>query len=414
MLETAADAIDKPRSRDVERRSPPLRLPQLDGLRGVAAFIVVLHHAYLCMPENDPARRWLAERDCARILALGRPAVILFFVLSGFVLTMSLSGSRLSWPTYALRRGVRLLPPFWVAVALSFVASAMTTRRASPSLSSWFNQQWAHSIPSGDLVGSISLLANSGNNRLDHVVWSLVHEFRLSLVLPVFVLAARRVGVMPCLAIAAAVSIGADGYIDAFPAVFQRGYHGFLFDVDGLGPSLVVSARFLVDFAIGAALALSFERVLVHAGKRQVYQLLLGVSGLALLSSANEYAMAVGAAMLIAAIATSNAAARAFAFAPLAWLGRVSYSLYLVHLPIILALGHALDGAMPLAAMMALSIAAGLVAADLMYRCVEEPTIRLGRRLRLPATLFARGGALPSGSVEGCHDTYRPAKLAGS
>jgi len=63
------------------------------------------------------------------------------------------------------------------------------------------------------------------------------------------------------------------------------------------------------------------------------------------------------------------------------WLGRVSYSLYLFHLPIFLALIHALAGHLPLVAILALALALSLCAAEIAYRLIEYPAIRLGRWL---------------------------------
>jgi peptidoglycan/LPS O-acetylase OafA/YrhL len=95
----------------------PKRLIELDALRGIAAFIVVLHHAWLSLPNRPEWLQWLLETTPLRPIAMGRQAVLFFFVLSGFVLTRALAsqeslrpGSVLSVPggaSYAAQRAVR-------------------------------------------------------------------------------------------------------------------------------------------------------------------------------------------------------------------------------------------------------------------------------------------------------------------
>ena len=73
------------------------------------------------------------------------------------------------------------------------------------------------------------------------------------------------------------------------------------------------------------------------------------------------------------------------------WLGRVSYSLYLVHLPIFLALYPVLAGRVPFPAAALLLIVASLAAAAVMHRLVEAPATRLGRRLTRPVRAAGAG-----------------------
>ena len=63
------------------------------------------------------------------------------------------------------------------------------------------------------------------------------------------------------------------------------------------------------------------------------------------------------------------------------WLGRVSYSLYLVHLPILLCAINALHGILGYPAIAALALTASFAAAALLWRFVELPAIDLSRRV---------------------------------
>ena len=87
-------------------RKPAERLLVLDAMRGVAAYIVVIHHA--CPPEANP---FLA----------GYLAVDFFFVLSGFVLSHAYEQrfrNGLGVRQFARSRVRRLAPPMWIGVLL--------------------------------------------------------------------------------------------------------------------------------------------------------------------------------------------------------------------------------------------------------------------------------------------------------
>lgn len=96
----------------------PARLQGLDGLRGVAALAVVTYHYLYHAPEIYPQLGtpvWWAR--------VGVEGVRLFFVISGFVIFMSLTGSTLR--VFAIRRFIRLYPIYWVAAALTFTVVAI-------------------------------------------------------------------------------------------------------------------------------------------------------------------------------------------------------------------------------------------------------------------------------------------------
>ncbi|WP_375679706.1 hypothetical protein WGT02_33065 (plasmid) [Rhizobium sp. T1470] len=61
------------------------------------------------------------------------------------------------------------------------------------------------------------------------------------------------------------------------------------------------------------------------------------------------------------------------------WIGRVSYSMYLIHVPIVLALNYVLHDHVPILAVLALAIFLMLIATEIFYRFVEQPAIRLAR-----------------------------------
>src|SRR5919112_1350677 len=101
--------------------APERRVPGLDGVRGLAALFVVLHHCFLMSFAGFPRNTgpfWLGW------LLYGHFAVVVFITLSGF--SLAISPARRGWhlggkAVFAKRRAWRILPPYWAALAFSLV-----------------------------------------------------------------------------------------------------------------------------------------------------------------------------------------------------------------------------------------------------------------------------------------------------
>jgi peptidoglycan/LPS O-acetylase OafA/YrhL len=96
----------------------PERIPELDGLRGVAVLVVVLHHISQSFPEGavgGTLRLWLA------VTHAGWTGVDIFFALSGFLITRILLGTRNRphyYRNFYARRVLRLMPPYLIMLVL--------------------------------------------------------------------------------------------------------------------------------------------------------------------------------------------------------------------------------------------------------------------------------------------------------
>jgi peptidoglycan/LPS O-acetylase OafA/YrhL len=98
------------------QKSPPdFRLRELDALRGIAATMVMWFH-YTVQYQETYHRPVIA----ASALPAGRYGVQLFFVISGFVIFLTLTRSRSLWD-FAANRFSRLYPPYWACIAITFV-----------------------------------------------------------------------------------------------------------------------------------------------------------------------------------------------------------------------------------------------------------------------------------------------------
>lgn len=98
------------------------RLQYLDSARGLAAMAVLIFHAVLAFGEQHDDLKGLAF-IFKKYLDLGKIAVIVFFVISGFVIPYSIKGNDLksSVKSFIISRFFRLYPVYWLSVILGYI-----------------------------------------------------------------------------------------------------------------------------------------------------------------------------------------------------------------------------------------------------------------------------------------------------
>lgn len=350
------------------------RVTQLDGLRGIAALVVIACHLLSTLPgignvvfddrsaPLDAAGHW-AVFSPLHVLWNGTPAVHVFFVLSGFVLILPFTrGDKATrWTTYYAKRLLRLYLPAWAALAVA-VALVVTIPRTVSSLQS----SWANMYVTDPSVGQVAKdgLLLLGASTINTPLWTLRWEVLFSLLLPVYVFVALRWRRFWHLKLGIVVALAAVGAVQ---------------HIDWL--------IYLPIFAIGAILGAERERIreLTRSWPRFVW-LPVTAAGLVLANAewfspakpvdGVEALVTVGATLLVLVFLLSGSAKKLGDTAVAQWLGRISFSLYLVHLPIILA-GVTLLQSVSLPLALAVSAVASFAVAELFYRFVEQPAQRL-------------------------------------
>jgi peptidoglycan/LPS O-acetylase OafA/YrhL len=210
---------------------------------------------------------------------------------------------------------------------------------------------------------------------LDLVMWSLVHELRISFLFPLLFVLTRR---WPAATMAASLGMGA-----ACTAALAGA------EATNLATSLVDTGRFVFLFVFGIVIAGRVDGI-----RRVVARLPRGIAGLLWIASIvlilapgpsvsdyYNFVWGAGAIILIFLTVGSVRADRLLCMPPLLWLGRISYSLYLIHVPLLIASVHITDGILPTWITVLGVIPLSLACGGLMHRLVEEPSIRLGRHL---------------------------------
>ncbi len=318
----------------------------------------------------------------------GREAVLLFFALSGFVLALPyLSGRDRSYEEYAIRRVFRIYLPYIVAVALGFAGYTLLARGYIPGMSDWFQSHWNRPITSRDVANHVGMLGRFRASDYGLAFWSLVHEMRISLVFPFLLIPVLRWRTSAAVAVAGAFSL----------AGIMWAYIGGLKLGDG-SIEYAVSVHLVGIFLMGALLAKHRREIASWINSLSVsLKLLYLMTGAALYVQARtvtdlfgenaiaqgveHWGIAAGAAIFITFLVSSARAARAMSHRSLLFLGRISYSLYLLHAIVLYAAVHALSPYLPLWLVLALVPPVAIAVAALSARYVEQPSMVIGKAL---------------------------------
>ncbi|WP_123293603.1 acyltransferase [Curtobacterium sp. PhB78] len=370
--------------------APHGRIDSLLGLRGLAALIVVVHHCMLRFPAltavyDDPVAvaqvgspTWWLVHTPLHLFWAGGEAVFVFFVLSGFVLTLPLlRPRRFDWRAYYPSRLVRLYVPVWMSIAWALGLFALTRTLSASAGAAWVDERHISTDIPQIILRSLVL---HDSNYYNGPLWSIVWEVLFSLLLPIYfiVLVKVRVG-WPSKLAATLTTTLLGAYLRS--------------DVPAIGNLLM----YMSMFAVGVLMAANFN-VLQQSTKRlssggatrwnlwvASSLLLLCAYWFALLWTSNAHLLdmtaslqLVGAAGLVAAAIFDDRLRRFLESHPLKALGTISFSLYLVHDPLIAAL-HYLVGSHLVDFVVGIPLS--LAIAWIFYAVIEHPSHRLAQTI---------------------------------
>ena len=384
--------------------APRSRLTSLDGLRGLAALIVVFHHLSLTNPTVSavilgdvrvpPALwspAWWITSTPAQLFVAGHEAVLVFFVLSGFVVALPVLGrADFNWIGYYVQRVLRLYLPVAASMLLALVWIVTSAQSEKNAVSSWVASSSVSSVSLKEFLGNLDLLRSGFS--LNNPVWSLRWELIFSLALPIFVvigMMVRRYWAIAMVLCVVASGVGVfygDSTMEYLP-VFLLGTILAARRVELQEWAAAISSRTAANVLGLLVSALAF---LALTGHWMLWAVWGGSDWVALA----DVLRAVGAVALVAVALVWRPAVRVLSTPVFRWLGRVSFSLYLVHVPAIIALTFIIPrGNGPEVMLLALTIS--LCLAQLFYWGIERPSQRFARYVgaaagRAPAHWFAR------------------------
>ena len=313
-----------------------MHLPFVDGIRAVAALIVLFNHIYaeVFTVENNlvPPPGW---GFLSYSMVLGHLSVAVFIVISGFVLTLPTLKNDMGLGDGGLRRffyrrARRILPPYYAALILCIALNFTILRPATGTHFDTVKQ-----LGKTDILSHFLLLQNVfGTGKINYVFWSIATEWHIYLLFPGLLFCWRRFGGIATVTGALCVGYAAQ----------------FFFATSRLGRA---NLHFLGLFVMGM-FAAAYVVPRLQKGSPHGLIWLRGIAVLSLLTVTTlialwgwrdmerrflylDFPVACLSVYLLAegGLSANNWVHKVFGSAPLVFVGTFSYSLYLVHVPII-------------------------------------------------------------------------------
>lgn len=358
------------------------RLPSLDGARAVMALAVVLCHCLLIVgpwvglwiSRTGEDLRWSWGLLDADFLTR---AIVVFFLLSGLVVSLQASRSGHNWPGYFASRLLRLYLPAWASIGFAVVLILVIPRGFAP-MDNWLGATNATDLSAGQLLNEATLLPQKP--LINNPLWSLSWEVVFSVLLPLYIRIARKVHRHWIWAIVVCVLVMAVGFelrvaaLQYLPSFLIGSIAGLNIDkIKASAQSIRSSHRHRVWW--WAILVASIVWII---GYRLTGSLQL-VKPFTFLNHALGSTTVVGYMGLLFIAMGASTAIRLLETRLMQWLGAISFSIYLVHVPILVTLAFLFEGRVWLVPLIGIPLSVAFAAVFAWW--VEWPAHRFARRI---------------------------------
>jgi peptidoglycan/LPS O-acetylase OafA/YrhL len=362
-------------------RRPQEHLDYLDGLRALLALYVVQRHAevFFWKVTESHAVKGLSPWT---VLRYAHFAVDIFIVISGFCLFLPVLRAagelRGGASRFLSRRALRILPPYYAALAASIVGLYLR-HKSQQFTGANFSTVWQHVLLVHDALSPFSL---------NSALWSVAVECHIYLLFPLLVLSWKHTGPVATFAWASLLAGG------LYVALLGHGslrvitpQYLILFMLGMLGAAIYSSPRWetlkSLPWGVFAGVLIPGMMAVHHFAPPRLVDTYLGVE---------DVFVGLGAMSLLLAGARPGIVARALSVKPLVFVGKFSYSVYLIHIPILELLAHFVTprydvsgttAAVKLLGMGAL-VAVATAGAYVFYLAFERPVVRMLSAPRKP------------------------------
>lgn len=312
------------------------RLAFIEGLRGIAALYVVLtHFGSMIDPSHLDGRPSTAPAWLQAIIHpfwYGHLAVAAFIVLSGYCLQTSLFGGRdgriHKYGKFYARRAKRILPPYYATLVFSVLVSIYITSK-QPGMP--FTQYVP--VTNENVLSHVFMVQNFSPDwmyKLNGVLWSISIEWQLYLLFPVLVALMFKVGRFFYIALTSAVAVALlllvpvtmslfVWYLPLFALGMAASHLAYRPNLRvGIVPRL---AAWTFVLALAGCVYSCYLEGGIHFNYRPLCDACIG--------------LAIASLVYLGTVAPWTPFTKLFAWQPIAGLGFFSYSLYLMHHPIL-------------------------------------------------------------------------------
>lgn len=348
------------------------RVLYLDSIRGIASITVVVAHF-----ASVYAKETLLKNS---VQSFGRSAVILFFLLSGLSLSMSLINRRtthfglLEYTGYLIKRFTRIYLPFLMTLLLSEFFFLLIQPEKINGVSDQFNR--IGTITNWQLFSENMLMTGNNVNLINPVIWSLIIELRLSIIFPLlfFVVIHWRIPAFIFLLFTSFILGTSLLYaIGNYLLIGQSIFHIGFFTI-GIGLSLLwnqfnrIPKNWLFPLSIISCL------LYFHV----IFLILFDIKSIQFIS---DIVIGIGSTGILIVCQKSSVIQHFLTNKPFLQFGKISFSLYLVHSVVLILLLRILSPFFSIVFIELISVPVILLATYLCYYMIENPTKLIGQYL---------------------------------
>lgn len=357
------------------------RFMELEGLRGLAAVIVVVFHVLLMLYPSIATSNM--NGSPLFVFMYGTFSVMIFFVLSGFVLSIGFFQTKKLEIVrkLAAKRYLRLMLPALVSVLLAYVMLKLGlggSREAAIAAtnSAWLTNDWMMipDLPTALYDGLIAAFIRPGGTPYNGVLWTMYYEFlgSFAVFVTLFIVGASRFrwlayGLLIALLFNTWFLPLILGMILA--DIYNQGYLKKLFATPFLASAVFILGLFWGGYPIAAQGTLYNVFYIPYFSAEQNMMLYL----------------TLGAFLVVSGLLYSSILSRIFKFRAVSLLGKYTYALYLTHLPVLYSVGTAVfvmfhgymgyNRAAVLTVLVLIPIFT--ITTVLFYKFVDAPSVRL-------------------------------------
>ncbi len=389
------------------QESLPRRYYELDSIRGLAALSVFFSHCLLMVTISGHfgVLGDVLENSILHIFWDGGAAVILFFVLSGFVLTLPYVGDipkAIDIIPFIIRRVFRIYPAYFFALILTVLFKQLIFVPGQLTDFSWIANdfwQWKLSDITWTIVKNHLVMVGPDLTRLQMgifipVIWSLVVEMQVSLIFPFIIPLISKMNKWWKAILFFMVSF-LISYILFIKLNMEFLRYMPLFILGGLLAKFKTElTQIVIKLSLGLKVLVGILALILYTFRFSIYQPFLerydfsfgrfyvfGRSlGFISIDCIIDYIIGFGVTIIIIYAISLVRLSQILHIKPIKFLGDVSYSFYLLHLPVLLAISSVIY---PFFHSIVLAWIVSLVITSFIsyvsFRIIEKPFQNIGR-----------------------------------